>query len=135
VLIIILLGAAVLAGAIGNLKDAGVIAVVVLLNASLGFLQEHRAEAALAALRKMLAPSARVRRDGEVQQIEAAALVPATCCCSRPATAFRRMRGCCRPTAPRWPRPPSPANPMPWPSSPTPWPSTRCWPSATAWCS
>ena len=76
VLILILLGAAVLAGAIGNLKDAGVIAVVVLLNASLGFLQEHRAEAALAALKKMLAPSARVRRDGEVQQIEAAALVP-----------------------------------------------------------
>ncbi|MBL8436284.1 MAG: HAD-IC family P-type ATPase [Zoogloea sp.] len=76
VLIIILLGAAVLAGAIGNLKDAVVIAVVVLLNASLGFIQEHRAEAALAALRKMLAPSARVRRDGEVQQIEAAGLVP-----------------------------------------------------------
>ncbi len=75
-LILILLGAAVLAGAIGDLKDAIVIAVVVLLNATLGFFQEHRAEAALAALKNMLAPTARVRRDGEVRQIDAAELVP-----------------------------------------------------------
>jgi P-type Ca2+ transporter type 2C len=75
-LVIILLGAAVLAGAIGDLKDAIVIAIVVLLNASLGFFQEHRAEAALAALKNMLAPTARVRRDGEVHQISATDLVP-----------------------------------------------------------
>ncbi len=75
-LVLILLGAAVLAGAIGDLKDAIVITVVVLLNASLGFFQEHRAEAALAALKNMLAPTARVRRDGEVLQIDAADLVP-----------------------------------------------------------
>ena len=75
-LVIILLGAAVLAGAIGDLKDAVVIAIVVLLNASLGFFQEHRAEAALAALKNMLAPSARVRRGGEIGLIEAVALVP-----------------------------------------------------------
>jgi P-type Ca2+ transporter type 2C len=75
-LVLILIGAAVLAGAIGELKDAIVIGVVVLLNASLGFFQEHRAEAALAALKNMLAPTARVRRNGEVQQIEAADLVP-----------------------------------------------------------
>jgi magnesium-transporting ATPase (P-type) len=53
-----------------------VIAVVVLLNATLGFFQEHRAEAALAALKNMLAPTARVRRDGEVRLSEAADLVP-----------------------------------------------------------
>ena len=75
-LVLILIGAAVLAGAIGDLKDAIVIAIVVLLNATLGFFQEHRAEAALAALKNMLAPTARVRRDGEVQQIEAVDLVP-----------------------------------------------------------
>ena len=75
-LILILLGAAVLAGAIGDLKDAIVIAVVVLLNATLGFFQEHRAEAALAALKNMLAPTARVRRDGEVRLIDAVDLVP-----------------------------------------------------------
>jgi len=76
VLVLILIGAAVLAGAIGDLKDAIVITVVVLLNAALGFIQEHRAEAALAALKNMLAPTARVRRDGEVRQIDAAELVP-----------------------------------------------------------
>lgn len=75
-LVLILIGAAVLAGAIGDLKDAIVIGVVVLLNATLGFFQEHRAEAALAALKNMLAPSARVRRDGLIQQIDAADLVP-----------------------------------------------------------
>ncbi|MBK7422598.1 MAG: cation-translocating P-type ATPase [Propionivibrio sp.] len=79
-LVIILFGAAVLAGAIGDLKDAIVIAIVVLLNATLGFFQEHRAEAALAALKSMLAPTARVRRRienvSEVRLIEAAELVP-----------------------------------------------------------
>ncbi|GAB3540550.1 cation-transporting P-type ATPase [Noviherbaspirillum agri] len=75
-LVLILIGAAVLAGAIGDFKDAIVIGIVVLLNATLGFFQEHRAEAALAALKNMLAPSARVRRGGEVQQIKAPELVP-----------------------------------------------------------
>jgi Ca2+-transporting ATPase len=75
-LVMILLGAAILGGAIGDLKDAIVIAVVVVLNAALGFFQEHRAEAALAALKNMLAPTARVRRDGELRQIDATELVP-----------------------------------------------------------
>jgi len=75
-LVIVLLGAAVLAGAVGDIKDAIVIAVVVLLNATLGFYQEHRAEAALAALKDMLAPEARVRRDGRSELIPAVDLVP-----------------------------------------------------------
>ncbi|MDP2811658.1 MAG: HAD-IC family P-type ATPase [Rhodocyclaceae bacterium] len=75
-LVIVLLGAAVLAGAVGDLKDAIVIAIVVLANATLGFFQEHRAEAALAALKNMLAPTARVRRDGLVAVIPAVDLVP-----------------------------------------------------------
>ena len=76
VLIVILLGAALLAGLIGDLKDAAVIACVVLLNAALGFFQEHRAENALAALRNMLAPSARVRRAGESRVVPVEELVP-----------------------------------------------------------
>jgi len=75
-LVLILLGAALLAGVVGDLKDAIVIAIVVVLNAGLGFFQEHRAEAALAALKNMLAPHARVRRDGQLVQIDAAMLVP-----------------------------------------------------------
>ncbi|MCM2288142.1 MAG: HAD-IC family P-type ATPase [Sulfuritalea sp.] len=75
-LVIVLLGAAGLAGAVGDFKDALVIAIVVVLNAALGFFQEHRAEAALAALKNMLAPIARVRRDGLVEQIQAVDLVP-----------------------------------------------------------
>lgn len=76
VLVWILLGAAVLAGVIGDLHDAVVIGIVVLLNATLGFVQEHRAESALAALKQMLAPVARVRREGSVQQVVADTLVP-----------------------------------------------------------
>jgi len=75
-LILVLIGAAVLAGAIGDIKDAVVILAVVLVNALLGFWQEHRAEATLAALKKMLAPVARVRRDGRVEEIPAVRLVP-----------------------------------------------------------
>ena len=75
-LILVLIGAALLAGAVGDVKDAVVILLVVLVNALLGFWQEHRAEATLAALKKMLAPVARVRRDGRVEEIPAAQLVP-----------------------------------------------------------
>ncbi|MDP2795399.1 MAG: cation-transporting P-type ATPase [Sulfurisoma sp.] len=49
-LVIVLIGAAALAGAIGDIKDAVVILIVVVFNACLGFYQEHRAEATLAAL-------------------------------------------------------------------------------------
>ena len=75
-LVLVLIGAAALAGAIGDTKDAVVILVVIVLNAGLGFYQEHRAEATLAALKQMLARHARVRRGGEVLQVGAEALVP-----------------------------------------------------------
>ncbi|MBU0592884.1 MAG: cation-translocating P-type ATPase [Gammaproteobacteria bacterium] len=75
-LVIVLFGAAILAGAIGDLKDAVVILVVIVFNACLGFYQEFRAEATLAALKKMLAQRARVRRGGEVLEIAAETLVP-----------------------------------------------------------
>ncbi|HBL26384.1 MAG TPA: hypothetical protein DD490_06070 [Acidobacteria bacterium] len=75
-LILVLIGAAALAGAIGDLKDAVVILAVVLFNAVLGFWQEHRAEATLAALKKMLSPVARVKRGGQVEELAAAQLVP-----------------------------------------------------------
>ncbi|MBT9567163.1 MAG: cation-translocating P-type ATPase [Thiobacillus sp.] len=75
-LVIVLLFAAALAWAIGDLKDAVVILIVVVFNAGLGFYQEHRAEQTLAALKGMLAAHARVRRDGQVVDLDAALLVP-----------------------------------------------------------
>jgi len=75
-LIYLLLGAAALSLAAGKTVDAGVIAGVVVLNTVLGFVQEWRAEGALAALRQMAAPHAVVVRDGEPQKIEAGEVVP-----------------------------------------------------------
>lgn len=75
-LIIVLLFAAVLAYTVGDLKDAIVILAVVLFNALLGFYQEHRAERTLDALKGMLAPKAKVRRDGQLHEIDARNLVP-----------------------------------------------------------
>ncbi|MEU0337477.1 cation-transporting P-type ATPase [Streptomyces bobili] len=75
-LIGILLAAAVVAGIIGDLKDALVIAVVLVINATIGHLQERRAERSLEALRQMLVPTARVRRDSQEKVIPAGTLVP-----------------------------------------------------------
>ena len=56
--------------------DAIAIALIVVLNAVLGFYQERRAEAALDALKKMQTPNARVRRGDQVKIIPAVELVP-----------------------------------------------------------
>ncbi len=56
--------------------ESVVILSIVLLNALLGFVQEDRAEKALAALREMSAPEATVVRDGEARRIPARAVVP-----------------------------------------------------------
>ena len=76
VLVLVLLGAAVLSAAIGNRKDAIVIACVVIVNALFGFYQEYRAEKSLTALKLMLPVRARVRRAAITQEIAADALVP-----------------------------------------------------------
>ncbi|HET9082178.1 MAG TPA: cation-translocating P-type ATPase [Trebonia sp.] len=52
------------------------IALVVLLNATIGFVQESRAEASLEALKQMLVTTATVRRDGRTIRVDAAELVP-----------------------------------------------------------
>jgi P-type Ca2+ transporter type 2C len=76
-LIYLLAGAAVLSLLVGHEVDAAVIAGVIVLNSLLGFIQEWRAEGALAALRRMASPHARVLRDGKPQDIDAAEVVPA----------------------------------------------------------
>ena len=71
-LIIILIVAAVISIILGEYIDAVAIIAIVALNATLGVVQESKAEAALAALKKMAAPSARVLRDGHPVAIPAA---------------------------------------------------------------
>ncbi len=74
--IVVLLGAAVLSGWVGDLADTLVILVIVLLNGVVGFVQAWRADRALAALRRLAAAQATVLRDGQVSRVEASALVP-----------------------------------------------------------
>ena len=76
VLIYVLLGAAVVTGALQHWVDTGVILAVVLANAVIGFIQEGKAEAAMAAIRGMLAPRAAVLRDGARVTVDGADLVP-----------------------------------------------------------
>ncbi len=59
-----------------DLLDAIFILIILLLNAALGFVQEYKAEEAIAALRTLTAPQVRVRRDGKELMIPSRALVP-----------------------------------------------------------
>ncbi|RME16857.1 MAG: cation-transporting P-type ATPase, partial [Alphaproteobacteria bacterium] len=75
-LVLILIAAALIALALGETVDALAIGLIVLLNGMLGFVQEWRAENALASLRAMLMPQARVLRDGAEIRIDAREIVP-----------------------------------------------------------
>jgi Ca2+-transporting ATPase len=72
----LLMGACAVSVALGEAADAVAIAVIVVLNGIIGFLQEHRAERAIQALRSMTAPRARVVRGGETLTVEATTVVP-----------------------------------------------------------
>jgi Ca2+-transporting ATPase len=75
-LIYVLLVAAIISVVVEHFIDAGVILVVLLLNAVVGFMQEMRAEKAMEALIQMAAPRARIRRDGRVRLLPAKEIVP-----------------------------------------------------------
>jgi Ca2+-transporting ATPase len=76
VLVLILLGAAIISGSLGEWVDAAAIMLIVIVNAVLGVTQESRAEEALTALKRMSAPKARVLRGGQFVEIPAAEVVP-----------------------------------------------------------
>ena len=75
-MILLLLAAGAITAAVGDVTDTSVIAVVVVLNTAIGVVQELRAERAVAALRSLAAPAAKVRRDGGVVSIASADVVP-----------------------------------------------------------
>jgi len=75
-LILILISASLVSLFLGEYVDAGAIMAIVVLNAILGVVQESKAEEALAALKKLAAPEARVFRDGHLITVPAQELVP-----------------------------------------------------------
>ncbi|HYU84452.1 MAG TPA: HAD-IC family P-type ATPase, partial [Kribbellaceae bacterium] len=75
-MILLLLGAAVLTAVLHDVSDLVVILVVVVLNTTVGVVQELRAERSLAALRRLTAPQARVLRSGRAVTVPAADVAP-----------------------------------------------------------
>jgi P-type Ca2+ transporter type 2C len=76
IVIWVLLVATVVSAALGEYLDAAVIVAIVVLNALMGVLQERKAEAALASLQQLAAPTARLLRDGLSVEVPAREVVP-----------------------------------------------------------
>lgn len=74
--VIMLIVAALISSLLGDWEEAAAILAIVILNATLGVVQERRAEQALAALKKLAAPDAQVLRDGQRQSVPSVQLVP-----------------------------------------------------------
>ncbi len=74
-MILILAAAAILSGIVGDLTDTVIILVIVVLNAIVGFIQEYRAEKAMAALKKMAVTRTQVIREGKPGIISSTELV------------------------------------------------------------
>lgn len=75
-LVVVLLMAFVLTLATGDLADAVVISIVVVVNTTVGVFEEIRADRAITALSQLTVPSVRVRRDGVEVALPSAQLVP-----------------------------------------------------------
>ncbi|MGQ0798196.1 MAG: cation-translocating P-type ATPase [Methanobacteriota archaeon] len=83
VLVLVLIAAAVISAALGlskgeaaELYDAALIVIIVILNATLGFVQEYRAEKSLQALKALAAPKAHVLREEDVVAVPTREIVP-----------------------------------------------------------
>jgi P-type Ca2+ transporter type 2C len=72
----VLIGAALVSGFLQEWVDALAIIAIIILNAILGFIQEHRAEKSLLALKKMASPFSRAVRGGVRASVPSAGLVP-----------------------------------------------------------
>ncbi|MBI4136433.1 cation-translocating P-type ATPase [Candidatus Roizmanbacteria bacterium] len=75
-LVLLLFVAAAISFTVGEVLDAGIIILILLINIALGFFQEFKAENAIAALKKLTATNVRVIRNGEEQLVDSRYLVP-----------------------------------------------------------
>jgi len=75
-MVLVLIGATIVSGILGEYADALTILAIIFINALLGFIQEYKAEQSLEALKRMIAPEANVIRGGVVLRIPAGELVP-----------------------------------------------------------
>ncbi|MDZ7677899.1 MAG: HAD-IC family P-type ATPase [Acidimicrobiales bacterium] len=75
-LIYVLLGALVVTVAVQTYADAIVVGIVLVINTTIGFVQEYRAQTAVQSLMKMVSPKATARRGGHEREVDAEALVP-----------------------------------------------------------
>jgi Ca2+-transporting ATPase len=75
-MVYILFAAAFISYLTGHLVDVYVILGIILINAIIGFIQEYKAEDAVASLKNMLVPKCKVIRDGNLKTIDSKLLVP-----------------------------------------------------------
>jgi len=75
-MVLVLIGAVIISGLLGQVEDAIAIIAIVILNAIMGFVQEYRAEKSLQALKKLAAPEATVLRNGAKKKVPTEELVP-----------------------------------------------------------
>ena len=75
-MVFVLIAAAVISGAVGEIADMIIILSVVILNSVLGVIQEGKAEKAIEALQQMSSPYSKVRRNGRVLQVKSEDIVP-----------------------------------------------------------
>ncbi len=74
-MILVLIGAAIISGIVGDIEDTIAIIVIVILNAVIGFVQEYRAERSMAALKRMSEATVQVVRDNQIHSVNASGLV------------------------------------------------------------
>jgi len=75
-MVLVLVGATLISGLLGEYLDAITILAIIVMNGILGFVQEFRAERSLRALKELSAPTAKVVRSGSLQEVPAKTLVP-----------------------------------------------------------